>query len=230
MFSPTGLTPANSSCTTSWPITATRLVLGHIFGGERGAFGDVVAVGRQIRGRGAHERRRFEARAAVDQFYAGGVDDGGGAFDVRSEAWVLERLRVGLGQRDARRGAARPRAAAKAATTGLYDQHVGAQALDARLDSFGGAVADGDQHDHRGDPDRHAEDRQPRTELVGGDPAPRDAQRLGTDHGWAVPIMAGSPQRRRRRPGGGVPTSDDGPRVGRRARLPGGDPRRLRRR
>ena len=41
-----------------------------------------------------------------------------------------------------------------------------------------GPVADGDQDDHRGDPDRHAEDRQARAELVRGDPPPGDAQRL----------------------------------------------------
>ncbi len=46
------------------------------------------------------------------------------------------------------------------------------------LTACGGAVADGDQHDHRGHPDRHPEDRQARAQLVGGDPAPGDAQYL----------------------------------------------------
>ena len=45
----------------------------------------------------------------------------------------------------------------------LHEQHVRAEALDARLHGLGGAVADGDQDDHRGDADRHAEDRQARS-------------------------------------------------------------------
>ena len=46
------------------------------------------------------------------------------------------------------------------------------------LDLLLGAVADGDQDDHGGDADRHAEDRQAGAQLVRGDPGQRDAQRL----------------------------------------------------
>ena len=40
-------------------------VLGDVFGGERAAFGELVAVGGQVGGGGADERGRFEARGAV---------------------------------------------------------------------------------------------------------------------------------------------------------------------
>ena len=73
-----------------------------------------------------------------------------------------------------------------------------------RLHRLLGPVADRDEDDHRGDADRHAEDRQPRAQLVGGDAAERDPQRLGgvtrrppTRSRGSARRRAGSPARAR---------------------------------
>ena len=58
------------------------------------------------------------------------------------------------------------RGTAEAAAAGLDREQVRAEALDLLLHRRGGAAADGDEDDHRGDADRDAEQRQQRAQPV----------------------------------------------------------------
>ena len=140
------------------------------------AFGDLVAVRGQVSRGGADERGRFVAGAAVRRAFARSAlttgeallhvrARGSGSAALRRPAWSARR-RSRCSR--ARRRESRP--------AGITISTFVPRLWMRDCDRLGGAVADGDQHDHRGDADRHAEDRQPGAQLVGGDPAPGDAQ------------------------------------------------------
>ena len=133
--------------------------------------GDLVVARRGVGGRRADERRRRVARRAGDERRAVGVDDRRGALDVGRVERVLQRGGVLRRQRRRRRRRRRRKPPGPPAPNCAWTMStLEPSASMPRLDLALGAVADGDEHDHRGDADRHAEDRQARAQLVGRDP------------------------------------------------------------
>ena len=155
-------------------------VLGDVFSGERGTFGELVSCGREVGGRGATNE---DGSKLVPPY--------------TSETLLALTTGEALLTSGARPGFCSAWASALVNDTVAAVLAVGPkrkppspaprerwfQGSESGLDSFGGAITDGYQHDHGCDPDRHAEDREPERSLFAVIPPQAIRSVSRADHG-----------------------------------------------